>query len=160
MAATVMAFDFGLKRIGVAVGDLELGIAHPVTTLNVETNVERLAAVEKLVTEWQPTQFVIGEAQYEDASNSEPHPMAHPGGHPVAHLAKKFGNRLTEQYHLPIIYVNEFLSSTEAASQLKAQGITGRAQKTQLDAVAAQIILQAYFDEQQTQKNMKARDAA
>jgi putative holliday junction resolvase len=149
---SVMAFDFGLKRIGVAVGDLELGIAHPVTTLNVATNVERLAAVEKLVAEWQPTQFVIGEAQYEDAVNNEPHP--------IAHLAKKFGNRLTEQYHLPITYVNEFLSSTEAASQLKEQGITGRAQKTQLDAVAAQIILQAYFDEQQTQKNMKARDAA
>ena len=151
-SGSVMAFDFGLKRIGVAVGDLELGIAHPVVTLNVETNVDRLAAVEKLVAEWQPTQFVIGEAQYEDAVNSEPHP--------IAHLAKKFGNRLTEQYHLPIIYVNEFLSSTEAASQLKAQGITGRAQKTQLDQVAAQIILQAYFDGQQTQKNMKARDAA
>ena len=147
-----MAFDFGLKRIGVAVGDLELGIAHPVTTLNVATNVERLAAVEKLVVEWQPTQFVIGEAQYEDAVNNDTHP--------IAHLAKKFGNRLTEQYHLPITYVNEFLSSTEAASQLKEQGITGRAQKTQLDAVAAQIILQAYFDEQQTLKNMKARDAA
>jgi putative holliday junction resolvase len=156
MAATVMAFDFGLKRIGVAVGDMELGIAHPVTTLNVATNVERLAAVEKLVAEWQPMQFVIGEAQYEDAVNNEAHPVAHP----IARLAKKFGNRLTEQYHLPITYVNEFLSSTEAASQLKAQGITGRAQKTQLDAVAAQIILQAYFDEQQTQKNMKARDAA
>ena len=152
MAATVIAFDFGLKRIGVAVGDLELGIAHPVTTLNVETNVERLAAVEKLVAEWQPTRFVIGEAQYEGAISNEPHP--------IAHLAKKFGNRLTEQYHLPITYVNEFLSSTEAASQLKHQGITGRAQKAQLDQVAAQIILQAYFDEQQTQKNMKARDAA
>jgi putative holliday junction resolvase len=156
MAATVMAFDFGLKRIGVAVGDLELGIAHPVTTLNVATNVERLTAVEKLVAEWQPIQFVIGEAQYEDTVNNEAHPVAHP----IAHLAKKFGNRLTEQYHLPITYVNEFLSSTEAASQLKEQGITGRAQKTQLDAMAAQIILQAFFDEQQTQKNMKARDAA
>ncbi len=152
MAATVMAFDFGMKRIGVAVGDIELGIAHPVTTLKVETNVERLAAVGKLVAEWQPTQFVIGEAQHESPTNDE--------AHPIAHLAKKFGNRLTEQYHLPITYVNEFLSSTEAASQLKAQGITGRAQKSQLDAVAAQIILQAYFDEQQTQKNMKARDAA
>ena len=151
-SGSVMAFDFGLKRIGVAVGDMELGIAHPVTTLNVETNVERLAAVEKLVAEWQPIQFVIGKPQYEDAANNE--------AHPIAHLAKKFGNRLTEQYHLPITYVNELLSSTEAASQLKAQGITGRAQKTQLDAVAAQIILQAYFDEQQTQKNMKARDAA
>ena len=151
-SGSVMAFDFGLKRIGVAVGDMELGIAHPVTTLNVETNVERLAAVEKLVAEWQPIQFVIGEPQYENAVNNE--------AHPIAHLAKKFGNRLTEQYHLPITYVNELLSSTEAASQLKAQGITGRAQKTQLDAVAAQIILQAYFDEQQTQKNMKARDAA
>ena len=147
-----MAFDFGLKRIGVAVGDLELGIAHPITTLNAATNVERLAAVEKLVAEWQPTQFVIGEAQYEDVVNNDTHP--------IAHLAKKFGNRLTEQYHLPITYVNEFLSSIEAASQLKEQGITGRAQKTQLDAVAGQIILQAYFDEQQTQKNMKALDAA
>ncbi len=152
MAACVMAFDFGLKRIGVAVGDTELGIAHPVTTLKVETNVDRLAAVEKLVAEWQPMQFVIGEAQYESPTNNEVHP--------IAHLAKKFGNRLTEQYHLPITYVNEFLSSTEAASQLKEQGITGRAQKTQLDAVAAQIILQAYFDEQHTQKNMKARNAA
>ena len=151
-SGSVMAFDFGLKRIGVAVGDMELGIAHPVTTLNVETNVERLAAVEKFVAEWQPIQFVIGEPQYEDVANNE--------AHPIAHLAKKFGNRLTEQYHLPITYVNELLSSTEAASQLKAQGITGRAQKTQIDAVAAQIILQAYFDEQQTQKNMKARDAA
>lgn len=153
-SGSVMAFDFGLKRIGVAVGDLELGIAHPVTTLNVETNVERLAAVEKLVAEWQPTQFVIGEAQYQNElpTNNEVHP--------IAHLAKKFGNRLTEQYHLPITYVNEFLSSTEAASQLKAQGVTGRAQKAQLDQVAAQIILQAYFDEQRTQKNMKARDAA
>ena len=151
-SGSVMAFDFGLKRIGVAVGDMELGIAHPVTTLNVETNVERLAAVEKLVAEWQPIQFVIGEPQNENAVNNEVHP--------IAHLAKKFGNRLTEQYHLPITYVNELLSSTEAASQLKAQGITGRVQKTQLDAVAAQIILQAYFDEQQTQKNMKARDAA
>jgi len=154
-AGAVMAFDFGLKRIGVAIGSLELGIAHPVTTLQVETNIDRLAAVEKLVAEWCPTQFVIGEAQYESPVTNEPHP--------IAHLAKKFGNRLTEQYHLPVNYVNEFLTSAEAARQLQEQGIKmgrKRAQKVLLDAVSAQIILQAFFDEQQSQKNMKARDAA
>jgi putative Holliday junction resolvase len=147
--AAVLAFDFGLKRIGVAVGDTTIGIAHPVTILSVASNVERLAAVEKLVQEWQPASFVIGEPHHENGDT-----------HEVAHLAKKFGNRLTENFKLPVAYVNETLSSSEASEQLAAQGIRGRAQKVQLDAVAAQVILQSYFDEQQKLVNLKAQNAA
>ncbi len=150
--AAVLAFDFGMQRIGVAVGDLTIGIAHPVTTLNVSTNVARLAEVAKLVQEWRPESFVIGEPHHADDSE-----------HEIAHLAKKFGNRLRENFKLPVAYVNETLSSTEASAQLAERGIHGRAQKSQLDAVAAQIILQSYLDAkhaEQTKNNLKARNAA
>jgi putative holliday junction resolvase len=132
----VLAFDFGERRIGVAVGDAALGIAHPVTTLHAESNADRLAAVALLVKEWQPVQFVVGEPCFDDAATP----------HPVAHLARKFGNRLREQFKLPVVYVNETLSSSEAASQLAAQGVRGREQKAMIDAAAAQVILQSYFD--------------
>lgn len=141
---TILAFDFGEKRIGVAVGDGAIGLAHPLTTLQVETNAARMAAVDKLVAEWQPGLLVIGEPHHEDQRP-----------HEIAHLARKFGNRLKERFRLPVAYVNEFLSSSEAGAQLSAQGITGRAQKEKLDAAAAQVILQSYFNEPN-----KARNAA
>ena len=153
---TILAFDFGEKRIGVAVGDTGIGLAHPVTTLHVESNAERMAAVEKLVAEWRPSQFVVGEPHYEDERP-----------HEIAHLAKKFGNRIKERFRLPVEYVNEFLSSSEAGAQLREQGINGRAQKEMLDAVAAQVILQAWFDDRISDKTNdksnqqnKARNAA
>lgn len=149
---TILAFDFGEKRIGVAVGDTGIGLAHPVTTLHVESNAERMAAVEKLVAEWQPSQFVVGEPHYEDERP-----------HEIAHLAKKFGNRIKERFRLPVEYVNEFLSSSEAGAQLRERGISGRAQKEMLDAVAAQVILQAWLDDRishKTNEQNKARDAA
>jgi putative holliday junction resolvase len=142
-STTLLAFDFGESRIGVAVGDTTIRIAHPVVTLRVSTNVDRLAAVEKLVAEWQPHAFVIGEPHYEDPRvDADGKVLAHP----IALLAKKFGNRLHEKFRLPVFYVNEFLTSHEASATLRAHGITGRAQKDELDAAAAQVILQSYFD--------------
>ncbi len=136
VAETILAFDFGEKRIGVAVGNTITGEARPLTTLHVESNQDRLAAVGILVREWQPARFVIGEPEHEDGRP-----------HEVAHLAHKFGNRLTENFRLPVEYVNEFLSSAEAERMLAAQGIRGVAQKQHIDAVAAQVILQNYLDE-------------
>ncbi|MEO8103238.1 MAG: Holliday junction resolvase RuvX [Betaproteobacteria bacterium] len=136
----VMAFDFGEKRIGVAVGNTVTARARPLTTLHVQSNQDRLAAVGKLVAEWQPARFVIGEPTYgHDEAGGE--------GHPIAHLARKFGNRLTENFRLPVEYVNEFLSSAAAEQLLNERGIKGLAQKEHVDAVAAQIILQNYLDD-------------
>ena len=136
----ILAFDFGEKRIGVAVGNTISAQARPLTTLHVESNQDRLAAVGKLVAEWQPARFVIGEPRYgNEHSNAEVHP--------IAHLAHKFGNRLKVNFQLPVEYVNEFLSSAAAEQLLAARGITGIAQKEHVDAVAAQIILQNYLDQ-------------
>ncbi len=135
-AETILGFDFGEKRIGVAVGNTVTSQAQALTTLHVESNAARLGAVEKLVNEWQPTRFVVGQPEHADGAP-----------HEVAHLAKKFGNRLAEKFRLPVAYVNETLSSAEASSILGARGITGIAQKTEIDAVAAQVILQSFLDE-------------
>lgn len=133
---TILGFDFGEKRIGVAVGNTLTSLAEPLTTLHVESNRDRLEAVEKLVREWQPARFVIGQPEHDDGRP-----------HEVAHLAQKFGNRLKENFRLPVDYINETLSSDEAARTLKAAGISGIAQKQHLDAFAAQVILQSYLDQ-------------
>ena len=135
-AQTILGFDFGEKHIGVAVGNTITAQAQALMTLHVESNAARLAAVEKLVAEWQPAGFVVGQPEHADGTP-----------HEVAHLAKKFGNRLQEKFRLPVAYVNETLSSTEASRMLAARGIKGIAQKLQIDAVAAQVILQSYLDE-------------
>jgi putative holliday junction resolvase len=156
-SGAVLAFDFGTKRIGVAVGERSIGIAHPVTTLHVETNSARLEAVAALVAEWRPTLFVVGEPQHV----AEQHAGT---AHPLAPHVKKFGNRLKERFKLPVVYVNETLSSSEASAQLAAQGVRGRAQKQELDAAAAQVILQSYFDDERRRHNeekfLKAQHAA
>ena len=133
---TILGFDFGEKHIGVAVGNTITAQAQALMTLHVESNAARLAAVEKLVAEWQPAGFVVGQPEHADGTP-----------HEVAHLAKKFGNRLQEKFRLPVAYVNETLSSTEASRMLAARGVKGIAQKLQIDAVAAQVILQSYLDE-------------
>jgi len=135
-AQTILGFDFGEKRIGVAVGNTITSQAQALTTLHVESNVARLGAIEKLVAEWQPAGFVVGQPEHADGKP-----------HEVAHLAKKFGNRLREKFCLPVEYVNETLSSNEASSLLAARGVRGIAQKAEIDAVAAQVILQSYLDE-------------
>ena len=135
-AETILGFDFGEKRIGVAVGNTVTSQAKALTTLHVESNAARLGAVEKLVAEWQPASFVIGQPEHADGRP-----------HEVAHLAKKFGNRLIETFRLPVAYINETLSSVEASSILVARGVKGIAQRSEIDAVAAQVILQSYLDE-------------
>ena len=134
--ATVMAFDFGEKRIGVATGNVSIGVAAPLTTVHAESNVDRLAALGKLVGEWQPALFVVGQPHHAD---DQPHE--------VAHLAKKFGNRLQENFRRPVVYVDETLSSMEASRALVERGITGREQRDKLDAFAAAVILQSWLDE-------------
>jgi putative Holliday junction resolvase len=131
-----MGFDFGEKRIGVATVNLSIGLATPLTTIHAESNVERLAAIAKLVGEWQPAQFVVGQPKHADGRP-----------HEIAHLAKKFGNRLEENFKRPVAYMDETLSSTEASRQLVERGITGREQKDKLDAFAAAVILQSWMNE-------------
>ena len=134
---TVLAFDFGEKRIGVAVGEQLLGIAHPLTTISAEANDERFRVIGELIAQWRPVQLVVGL------------PLSLEGEeHALTLLSKKFARRLNGRFNLPIALVDERLSSVEASQTLKELGIGGRKQKPMLDQVAAQHILQSYFDSQ------------
>ena len=132
---TALGFDFGLKRIGVASGEHLLGIAHPLTTLNVESNEDRFNQIARLVDEWEPSTLVVGLPLTLDGEE-----------HEVTLLCKKFARRLDGRFGLPVVMIDERLSSAEASQSLKEIGISGRKQKPVLDQIAAQVILQSYFD--------------
>jgi len=132
---SVLAFDFGEKRIGVAVGEHLLGIAHPLTTIASEVNDERFRAIGALIVEWRPSLLVVGLPLSLDGEE-----------HAVTLLCKKFARRLEGRFGLPVVLIDERLSSAEASQSLKQAGIGGRKQKPMLDQVAAQTILQSYFD--------------
>lgn len=135
ISGTVMAFDFGEKRIGVAVGDTLLKLAHPLTTISAEENAVKFNEIGKLLQEWQPALLVVGLPLSLDG---EPHAMTA--------LAQKFAQRLEGRFNLPVMMVDERLSSAEASQSLRQAGVYGRAQKAHLDPVAAQTILQSHFD--------------
>jgi putative holliday junction resolvase len=121
---TVLAFDFGLKRIGVAVGEPELRTAHPLPAI------ARFEDVENLVKQWQPTSLVVG---LPTSVQGEPHKMTR--------QAEDFARRLEKRFKLPVARVDERYTSVEAESRLK--GIKNKA----VDSVAAQLILEQYFDQ-------------
>jgi putative pre-16S rRNA nuclease len=121
---TVLAFDFGLKRIGVAVGEPELGTAHPLPAI---TDFSR---IEKLVEEWKPTALVVG---LPTSAQGEPHRMTR--------QAEDFARRLERRFKLPVARVDERYTSVEAEHRLRGL------KKKAVDSVAAQLILEQYFGE-------------
>jgi putative Holliday junction resolvase len=135
ITGTVLAFDYGEKRIGVAVGETMLKLAHPLTTIVVEENEVKFAQIGSLITEWHPSLLVVGLPTHMDG-----------GEHVLTQLSKKFAQRLEGRFNLPVMMVDERLSSAEAAQNLREAGIKDHKQTAVLDAVAAQSILQSYFD--------------
>lgn len=132
---TTLAFDFGEARIGVAEGDAEVGTAHPLATVTGEGNEAKFAAIAKLVAEWKPRQLVVGLPAHTDGSE-----------HELTRLCRKFGRRLHGRFGLPVYWVDERLSSLYAESLLAEAQVFGRKQKAVLDQVAAQAILQGFFE--------------
>jgi len=132
---TVLAFDFGEKRIGVAVGDLEVRIAHPLATIAAEDNATRFAEIGKLIAEWQPARLVVGLPMHADGTE-----------HEVSRLARRFAQRLEGRFGLPASLMDERLTSRAAESRLRESGAGPRAVESILDAAAAREILEAWLD--------------
>jgi len=132
---TVLAFDYGLRRIGVAVGELQLGVAHPLTTIASERSQARFDAIAALVAEWRPVALVVGLPLHMDD-----------GEHEMTARARRFARQLEGRTALPVTLVDERLTTHEAASMLHDAGVDSRRQKPVRDQVAAQRILQDYLD--------------
>jgi putative Holliday junction resolvase len=135
MPDTLLGFDFGERRIGVAVGNTLVGIAHPLQTIDTESNDERFKVIGTLISEWQPARLIVGLPSHMDGTE-----------HELSRLCRKFANRLHGRFDLPVTLIDERLTSAEASESLKQTGIGGRKQKPMLDQVAAQLILQSYLD--------------
>ena len=134
MEGTLIGFDFGSRRIGVAVGETSTRIASPLGAIEAEANDARFAAIGRIVDEWHPAGFVVGLPRHADGSE-----------HEVAKLAEKFGRRLEARYKVPVRFVDETLTSAEAEASLKRTRTRAGA-KSAVDALAAMLILQSYLD--------------
>ena len=131
----VLGFDFGAKRIGVSVGDLGVGIAHPLVTLSFADKQRRYAAISALIEEWQPALLVVGLPAHMDGTE-----------HEISRLARKFARDLGARFGVPVELVDERLSSAAADLSLREAGVAQRRRKPLLDQAAAQEILQGYLD--------------
>lgn len=136
-----MGFDFGTVRIGVAIGATVTGLAHPLAILASEPVARRFEQIGALLAEWQPDQIVVGLPTTLDGQE-----------HEMTQRCRRFGNQLHGRFNLPVSWVDERLSSAEAEQRLKQAGQSARNAKTHVDAVAAQILLQQWLDQQSQQK--------
>jgi len=136
LQGTLLAFDFGTKRIGIAVGNTLLRRASPLSTIADEKNDARFAVIAALLEEWQPCALIVGLPSNDDGSS-----------HELTALCRRFANRLKGRFKLPTILLDERYTSLAASAQLNEEGIHGMKQKSLIDQYAAQQILQAYFDE-------------
>ena len=143
--ATVLAFDFGTRRIGVAVGNTLLRVARPLTTIAAEATAARFAAVAALIDEWQPNVLVVGVPVHADGV---PHEMTA--------RAERFARQLEGRFGIEVARVDERYTTEEAESMLAAAGVRAGDRKAVRDEVAAQLILQAWFDDPAQRESLGA----
>lgn len=123
--STVMAFDFGLKRIGVAVGNRLMKQAQPLTLIEAATNVEKFTAIGGLINEWQPDTIVVGLPLHPDGAE-----------HEMSVRCRRFAHQITGRFGLPTVLVDErYTSAVLTASRGE-----------HVDSQAAALILQQFFD--------------
>jgi len=132
-----MAFDFGLRQIGVAVGNTGLATSQALTVIPAREGIPRWSQIERLVGEWQPDVLLVGDPINMDGSDSE-----------MCSRARKFANRLHGRLGLPVEMVDERLTSFAAKDSARAQGHAGDYKSRPIDSLAAQLILQSYLDRQ------------
>ena len=130
----ILSFDFGEKRIGVAIGNSITKSSHPLETINTSKNTERYKLIELLIKTWEPIKLVIGYPLNDDGTLSK-----------MSLLAKKFGMKLMNKYNIPITMIDERFTSSEADLELKKFEKNFKKRKIVVDQVAAMIILDSFF---------------
>src|SRR5487761_2440470 len=128
-AGLVLAFDFGEKFTGVAVGETSIGVAHPLGLITAQGNAARMDEVAALVAEWKPRFLVVGLPLSMDGTE-----------HELTRRCRRFARQLEARFSLPVELVDERLSSAAAEEALREAGKGGRKYKLHAHQVSAQII--------------------
>ena len=133
---TILAFDFGCRRIGVAVGQQVTASANPLAVIRNSDNGPDWTAIDALIREWQPARIIVGMPTHADGSPSE-----------IANHVKGFIGELA-RFERPIETEDERYSSLEAADLLKSEralGLRGRISKEMIDSAAATLIAERWL---------------
>lgn len=134
---TLLAFDFGTKSIGVAIGQEITGTARALTSFKAQEGIPDWQKVEKLLSEWQPDLVVVGLPLNMDGTEQ-----------PLTARARKFANRLHGRFGIAIELHDERLSTVEARADLFERGGFKALDKGSVDAASAVIILESWFEAQ------------
>jgi putative Holliday junction resolvase len=131
---TLLGFDFGMKRIGVAVGQTVTKTATPLTVLKAHRGIPEWSMVSQLIKKWQPDALVVGIPLNMDGTEQ-----------PLTTSAKAFADSLHAQFKLPVHGMDERLTSVEAKARLFSEGGYKALRNTPIDSIAAQLILQNWL---------------
>ena len=126
MVEIVFGFDFGIKRIGIAMGNTLTAQAQPLTVVKAVDNATRFQTIGELIEQWRPARLIVGEPRHPDGAE-----------HDMTLRARRFANQLNGRFNLPVELVDERYSSAVISSR----------RGEIIDAKAAAIILQQYFDD-------------
>jgi putative Holliday junction resolvase len=126
MSKICMGFDFGMKKIGIAIGQSITGTANPLIIITAKDGQPDWLALGKIVKQWQPEKFIVGLPINMDSTPSE-----------MSSKAEKFARRLTGRYNIPHQTWDERLTSFEAREFADPDKL--------IDAIAAKLILESYF---------------
>ena len=141
---TLLAFDYGKKKIGVAVGQELTETSSPVTTLRTPNRGADWEAITQLIESWRPAGLVVGIPLNMDGTEQE-----------MTRAARSFADRLAARYHLPVYHADERLSSVEAEHlrhQDDSPGERWGRRRRGVDEVAAHVILQTFFSQQKERR--------
>ncbi|MDC1310999.1 Holliday junction resolvase RuvX [Burkholderiales bacterium] len=129
-----LAFDYGERRVGVAMGDASIGIAHPIKTITYKISKELMGEIESIVKEWKPLAFVVGMPRSE---NGKPHALEK--------RVNRFCQTLGSKFKLAVHIIDESYTSVEADQFLANNKVGWKERKKRVDMVAAQLILEDFF---------------
>jgi putative Holliday junction resolvase len=132
----LIGFDFGMKRIGVAIGQTITKSARPLDTIFAKEGIPNWDALNKLIKKWMPDALVVGIPLNMDGTDQR-----------ITEQARLFVQSLREHYQLPVYEADERLTTKDARERLFNEGGYKALQDGQVDRVAAQLILQTWFDQ-------------
>jgi putative Holliday junction resolvase len=136
-ARTILGFDFGMKNIGIAVGQELTRTANPLTAIKARDGIPDWEQIAQLLQEWQPALLIVGLPLNMDGTEQT-----------MTAAARRFGNRLHGCFGLPVEWQDERLTTYEALDQMGIRSKMDSRQRSDVDQLSAQLILQSWLNQQ------------
>jgi len=134
---TLLGFDFGMKNIGIAVGQDLTHTANPLTAIKARDGIPDWEKIRLLLDEWKPQLLIVGLPLNMDGTEQE-----------MTAAARRFGNRLHGRFNIPVEWQDERLTTYEALDQMGIRSKMDTRQRSDIDQLSAQLILQSWLNQQ------------